>query len=545
MTDRNEKTRWQDVAGFLLILLGGFGAVSIVLFLQGQEPHVRVSAFTWPVVELVTLLGAFPALTFCLALAVLGSLLFLLSTALAPVRPVAGSAALALGFALILGAFGKGGELGAWLPGLLAGFAGRALGAVLGLAVCWLGWTLLFAARAPRPSSAETVQRLGLSARREAAAGVSPAEAALLVTEPRTSSATPVTRREEPKPIRVETIRPYVPPKPVASEPRVPRVEPLGSSSAAPAATRPLSEEQQLTLVTPPAPSWESAAPPSGAETTFGFDDEDEEPSVEERDEAEQDEPAEEPEPAPVDAARSEARSALTEDLAQEFELEEDEEEEDEPAEQVAGSAGAPAASWEQIGLFDEDEEEEEVAEPALRPAKVELTPTFDFEAAEPKKPAHEPEPSPGPFAGEPVAAARDEPRRAARTVRAHAELEEEPETETADEAEEPVELKPVRAAAPVPKASTPEPEPASVVAPDADAQSWHQLVYEAGLSILEQKRVAVSMLERRFAIDFDQACRVLDELQEAGLIGPYMGGRTRDILLTREQWLEHAPHAS
>ena len=69
--------------------------------------------------------------------------------------------------------------------------------------------------------------------------------------------------------------------------------------------------------------------------------------------------------------------------------------------------------------------------------------------------------------------------------------------------------------------------------------------MYDAGCAILEQKRVAVSMLERRFGIDFDQACRVLDELQQAGLIGPYMGGRTRDILLTREQWLPHAPHAS
>jgi len=71
------------------------------------------------------------------------------------------------------------------------------------------------------------------------------------------------------------------------------------------------------------------------------------------------------------------------------------------------------------------------------------------------------------------------------------------------------------------------------------------KLVYEAGCMILEQERVAVSMLERRFGLEFDQACRVLDELQQAGLIGPYMGGRTRDILLTREQWLPHAPHAT
>ena len=35
---RNDKTRLQDAVGFVLILLGGFGAVSIVLFLRGQQP---------------------------------------------------------------------------------------------------------------------------------------------------------------------------------------------------------------------------------------------------------------------------------------------------------------------------------------------------------------------------------------------------------------------------------------------------------------------------------------------------------------------------
>jgi DNA segregation ATPase FtsK/SpoIIIE-like protein len=90
-----------------------------------------------------------------------------------------------------------------------------------------------------------------------------------------------------------------------------------------------------------------------------------------------------------------------------------------------------------------------------------------------------------------------------------------------------------------------PPPRPEASVALDAETEGWSKLVYDAGCVILEQKRVAVSMLEKRFGIDFDQACRVLDELQQAGLIGPYMGGRTRDILLTREQWQPHAPHAS
>jgi hypothetical protein len=40
--------------------------------------------------------------------------------------------------------------------------------------------------------------------------------------------------------------------------------------------------------------------------------------------------------------------------------------------------------------------------------------------------------------------------------------------------------------------------------------------------------------------MDFEECCVILDRLQEMGLIGPYLGGNRRDILLTRDEWLEH-----
>jgi hypothetical protein len=48
-------------------------------------------------------------------------------------------------------------------------------------------------------------------------------------------------------------------------------------------------------------------------------------------------------------------------------------------------------------------------------------------------------------------------------------------------------------------------------------------------------------MLQREFSLDFEAATRVLDRLQAAGLIGPYLGGQRRDILLTLEQWRSRA----
>lgn len=105
-------------------------------------------------------------------------------------------------------------------------------------------------------------------------------------------------------------------------------------------------------------------------------------------------------------------------------------------------------------------------------------------------------------------------------------------------EADEPLKvLAPAAARAPAPASAA-----ADAPADAEDGLGFAQLVHDAGCAVIEHNRVAVSMLQRSFQLDFDQACRVLDELQERGLIGPYMGGRTRDILLTREEWEAQAP---
>lgn len=79
----------------------------------------------------------------------------------------------------------------------------------------------------------------------------------------------------------------------------------------------------------------------------------------------------------------------------------------------------------------------------------------------------------------------------------------------------------------------------AAARAGDTPAEIPTQLLVDAGCLFLDRGRVAVSMLQKTFELDFDRSCEVLDQLQHMGLVGPYMGGQRRDILLTREQWLE------
>lgn len=74
---------------------------------------------------------------------------------------------------------------------------------------------------------------------------------------------------------------------------------------------------------------------------------------------------------------------------------------------------------------------------------------------------------------------------------------------------------------------------------PHVETDTRAKLLREIGCLFIERGRVAVSMLQRQYEMDFDEACKVLDDLQEMGLIGPYLGGQRRDILLDRAQWLE------
>jgi hypothetical protein len=90
---------------------------------------------------------------------------------------------------------------------------------------------------------------------------------------------------------------------------------------------------------------------------------------------------------------------------------------------------------------------------------------------------------------------------------------------------------------------SAPESEPQVELTPAAPRSrsrlTVDEIVFKAGCLFVERQRVAVSMLQREFGLDFDAATSVLDQLQRAGLIGPYLGGQRRDILLTMDEWQE------
>ena len=46
-------------------------------------------------------------------------------------------------------------------------------------------------------------------------------------------------------------------------------------------------------------------------------------------------------------------------------------------------------------------------------------------------------------------------------------------------------------------------------------------------------------MLQRRLKLGYSRAARLIDQMEELGIVGPYEGSKPRALLITREQWQE------
>jgi len=58
------------------------------------------------------------------------------------------------------------------------------------------------------------------------------------------------------------------------------------------------------------------------------------------------------------------------------------------------------------------------------------------------------------------------------------------------------------------------------------------EVVVEAGLA-------SVSLLQRRLKLGYARAARLIDEMEQRGIVGPYEGSKPRSVLITRQQFLE------
>ena len=81
--------------------------------------------------------------------------------------------------------------------------------------------------------------------------------------------------------------------------------------------------------------------------------------------------------------------------------------------------------------------------------------------------------------------------------------------------------------------------KPTSVSDPDPSDEELEgdEMLPAAVDVILETKQASVSMLQRRLKLGYARAARIVDEMEELGIVGPYQGSKPREILITQEQW--------
>ena len=74
---------------------------------------------------------------------------------------------------------------------------------------------------------------------------------------------------------------------------------------------------------------------------------------------------------------------------------------------------------------------------------------------------------------------------------------------------------------------------------PSSDGGNYDELLPAAIEVVLEVGQASVSMLQRRLKLGYGRAARLVDQMEEKGVVGPFEGSKPRQLLITKEQWQE------
>ena len=59
----------------------------------------------------------------------------------------------------------------------------------------------------------------------------------------------------------------------------------------------------------------------------------------------------------------------------------------------------------------------------------------------------------------------------------------------------------------------------------------------QAGKFIIEKEKASIGMLQRMYKIGFNRAARIMDQLCDAGVVGPEEGTKPRKVLMSMEEF--------
>ena len=73
--------------------------------------------------------------------------------------------------------------------------------------------------------------------------------------------------------------------------------------------------------------------------------------------------------------------------------------------------------------------------------------------------------------------------------------------------------------------------------APEDVGDDYDELLPSAIEVVVETGMASVSMLQRRLKLGYSRAARLVDQMEEKGVVGPFEGSKPRQVLITKEQW--------
>ncbi len=73
----------------------------------------------------------------------------------------------------------------------------------------------------------------------------------------------------------------------------------------------------------------------------------------------------------------------------------------------------------------------------------------------------------------------------------------------------------------------------------DGDGESADPMLRDAIECVIDNGQASTSLLQRKLKVGYARAARIIDEMEERGIVSGYEGSRPRKVLITRDQWVE------
>jgi S-DNA-T family DNA segregation ATPase FtsK/SpoIIIE len=71
------------------------------------------------------------------------------------------------------------------------------------------------------------------------------------------------------------------------------------------------------------------------------------------------------------------------------------------------------------------------------------------------------------------------------------------------------------------------------------DLKKRDSMFDEAARMVVQYQQGSTSLIQRKLSIGYNRAGRIIDQLEAAGIVGPFEGSKARDVLITDMSGLE------